>query len=429
MITDDGLSQCVDYPVYSGGIDSKEGRGVVPASRKCPDELRRRAIRLVFGAPWRTRSGLGVFQTRRRKELGINPETLRGRGPVWPGATPEVPGTTTGDAQRLSGAGVGGPRVEAGGATRWGASAFLPWRSVSAHRVDLRLNRGRERESSGACAGSAIHADAVGVQDRPRPRDSRRPQHATIGPLDLGRGHGREDPRPEGRAAPTPPWSRAKPGASGAPGRRAPGGPAPRVRRMRAPGLSGAGRPAAPQPRRPPSEPAVGGRRPPACRPGRGPTAPRSSPGPLRPPRRRLGHESAHGAPTTRSAPSNKRSGRARTAAATWQDSRTTATTDPSHPPRRPQPNGLAEDGTQGIHRSRGIPLRGRRRRSPHQAPANAGPVLAPRPLEGMRRPRKPRPPPGSTGTNRTRPHPTNDDDLPPTAAEHRYNHNHTTTV
>lgn len=51
----------------------------------------------------------------------------------------------------------------AGGATRWGASAFLPWRSMSVHRVDLRLNRGRERESSGACAGSAIHADAVGA--------------------------------------------------------------------------------------------------------------------------------------------------------------------------------------------------------------------------------------------------------------------------
>ena len=29
---------------------------------------------------------------------------------------------------------------------------------------------------------------------------------------------------------------------------------------------------------------------------------------------------------------------------------------------------------------------------------------------------------------NRTRPHLTNDDDLPPTTVEHRYNHNHTTT-
>ena len=70
---------------------------------------------------------------------------------------------------------------------------------------------------------------------------------------------------------------------------------------MRALGLSGA----APGrsgdllrhgPRRPPPEPAVGGRRPPAYRPGRGPTAPRSSPRPLRPLRRWLGHESALGA-------------------------------------------------------------------------------------------------------------------------------------
>lgn len=70
---------------------------------------------------------------------------------------------------------------------------------------------------------------------------------------------------------------------------------------MRALGLSGA----APGrsgdllrrgPRHPPPEPAVGGRRPPACRPGRGPTAPRSSPRPLRPLRRWLGHESALGA-------------------------------------------------------------------------------------------------------------------------------------
>ena len=33
----------------------------------------------------------------------------------------------------------------------------------------------------------------------------------------------------------------------------------------------------------------------------------------------------------------------------------------------------------------------------------------------------------GEAGTNRTRPHPTNDDDLPPTTAEHQYNHHHTT--
>ena len=98
----------------------------MPACRKCPDELRRRAIRLALGAPWRTRSGLGVFQTRRRKELGINPETLRGRGLVWPGSTPEVLGTTTGDAQRLSGAGVGGPQLGGGWRDPLGRVGFSP---------------------------------------------------------------------------------------------------------------------------------------------------------------------------------------------------------------------------------------------------------------------------------------------------------------
>ena len=34
----------------------------------------------------------------------------------------------------------------------------------------------------------------------------------------------------------------------------------------------------------------------------------------------------------------------------------------------------------------------------------------------------------GGAGTDRTRPHLTNDNDLPPTTAEHRHNHNHTIT-
>ena len=49
--------------------------------------------------------------------------------------------------------------------------------------------------------------------------------------------------------------------------------------------------------------------------------------------------------------------------------------------------------GHRGIRRSRGIPLRGRRRPGPGQAPASAGPVLARRPLEGPRRPPGPPPP------------------------------------
>lgn len=40
----------------------------------------------------------------------------------------------------------------------------------------------------------------------------------------------------------------------------------------------------------------------------------------------------------------------------------------------------------------------------------------------------RPPPPRWVDWYNRTRPHLTNDDDLPPTTVEHRYNHNHTTT-
>ena len=79
--------------------------------------------------------------------------------------------------------------------------------------------------------------------------------------------------------------------------------------------------------------------------------------GPVLPPHRRLGHQRAHGAPTTRAAPWNTRSRRARNAGArTWRGWCTTATADPSHLSiaytRR-----LVQEGTRGLRRSRGLLL------------------------------------------------------------------------
>ena len=74
----------------------------MPAPRKYPDELRRRAIRLVFGVPWPIRIGQGVFQARRRRGLGVNPGTLRGWVRQAPGSMPtRGPAPPGVEAQRL----------------------------------------------------------------------------------------------------------------------------------------------------------------------------------------------------------------------------------------------------------------------------------------------------------------------------------------
>lgn len=126
----------------------------MPAVRKYPDELRRRAIRLVLGVPWPIRIGLGVWACR-RLGLGVNPETLRGwvrQARVGVGEEPAPPGV---EAQRLWELEKEVRELGGGGAIRRGASALLPWRSVSARRADPRLHRGPEG-GVGTHAGSAL---------------------------------------------------------------------------------------------------------------------------------------------------------------------------------------------------------------------------------------------------------------------------------
>ena len=177
------------------------------------------------------------------------------------------------------------------------------------------------------------------------------------------------------------------------PGRVSPGGPAPRMGRMRALGLSGA----------------APGRKPRATGPNRGwvvDLRPRADPvgvlaAPRLPPEPALSAASSAGPPArargtdnAASAPGRARSGRARSAAARTSGG-LVHTTDPSACPvahtRR-----LVQEGTRGLRRSRGILLRGRPRPSPGQAPCKRGTRRgATAPGERTRRPRQPRRPDG----------------------------------
>jgi transposase len=73
----------------------------VPAPKKYPDELRERAVRMVFEMRERTGQRKGAI-ARVGEQLGINPETLRN----WINAAEvdagQRPGTTTEDRQRIS---------------------------------------------------------------------------------------------------------------------------------------------------------------------------------------------------------------------------------------------------------------------------------------------------------------------------------------
>ena len=90
----------------------------------------------------------------------------------------------------------------------------------------------------------------------------------------------------------------------------------------------------------------------------------------------------------------------------------------------------LVDEGTGRLGRKPWAPpCAGAAAQAPGKPPASAGPVLAQRPLEGPRRPLEAATARWVNWYNHTRPHLTNDDDLSPAAAEHRYHRNHTTTA
>ncbi len=75
--------------------------GAVPAPKKYPDELRERAVRMVFEVREETGQRKGAL-ARVAQQLGINPETLRNwvnQAEIDGGVRP---GTSTDDRQRIA---------------------------------------------------------------------------------------------------------------------------------------------------------------------------------------------------------------------------------------------------------------------------------------------------------------------------------------
>ena len=75
--------------------------GPVPAPKKYPDELRDRAVRMVFETRERTGEKRGPL-TRVAQQLGINPETLRNWVKQAEVDAGRRPGTSTEDRQRIA---------------------------------------------------------------------------------------------------------------------------------------------------------------------------------------------------------------------------------------------------------------------------------------------------------------------------------------
>lgn len=73
----------------------------MPAPKKYPDELRERAVRLVFEMRKSTGQRRGAI-ARVADQLGINRETLRNRVRQAEVDAGQRPGTSTADAQRIA---------------------------------------------------------------------------------------------------------------------------------------------------------------------------------------------------------------------------------------------------------------------------------------------------------------------------------------
>jgi transposase len=73
----------------------------MPAQRKYPDELRERAVRMVFEVRQREGKGRGEL-ARVGRQLGVHPEALRGWVKQAEIDSGTRPGTTSEDAQRIA---------------------------------------------------------------------------------------------------------------------------------------------------------------------------------------------------------------------------------------------------------------------------------------------------------------------------------------
>ena len=196
----------------------------MPAPRKYPDELRRRAIGLTPGRPGRPGPAWGVFAARGRRAGGrprdpARPGSARGFGSV----AGDRPGTTTEGARRTGEPASGSARAGGGPTRSCGARRLSSRRSVSALPADLRLHRPAQGGDAGPAPG--LHRpDRVRVQDRPV-HLLRRPVPPALQEVDLGRRPGREDPRPEGRAVQRDAGIQEDLAAAGLPAGGPPGGP------------------------------------------------------------------------------------------------------------------------------------------------------------------------------------------------------------
>ena len=154
--------------------------------KKCPDELRERATRMVLDAladPARAKDAI----RRIGEELGVHPEALRTwvkKAQVDGGLRP---GTTTDQAQRIKELEKEVRELRRANAILKSASACLSRRSVSAHPADLPVHRDQE-------GGVWGRADLQGAHWR---RSQDRPEHLLRNqdPLPISQVVARRDPQ------------------------------------------------------------------------------------------------------------------------------------------------------------------------------------------------------------------------------------------